>query len=68
VIFVGVAEPKTPSFDKLRMRFSTEAAPTIVLILSSSKDEDDARKKTALGPTCRGAATIRPAPNMANSR
>src|SRR4051812_1931032 len=35
-------EAKSSSFDKLRMRFSTATACTMVLILSLSKDEDHA--------------------------
>jgi len=34
---------ETSSFDKLRMRFSTAKAYTMVLILSLWKDEDHAR-------------------------
>ncbi len=55
-------DPKTPPFDKLRVRFSTDTAFAIVLTLSLSKGGDDAPPR----PTCRGAATLRPAPNMAN--
>ncbi len=40
-----VAEPKAPSFDKLRMRLSTPTPLRFGLILSLSKDEAAARRR-----------------------
>ena len=42
MLTVQAEGPKTSSFDKLRMRFATGSALTIVLTLSLSKGGDDA--------------------------
>jgi len=42
------AGPQTPSFDKLRIRFSTRPALSIVLTLSLSKGGDDAERQAKM--------------------